>query len=72
VVREVVVVLDGLQGGRFAEEAEVVDGNRGWEEGLDCCGGEREFGARGGMAYLRSFLGRSGGCGRERWFQGEW
>lgn len=34
-VREVVVVFDWLEGGGLAEEAEVVDGDRFWEEGLD-------------------------------------
>lgn len=35
-VGEVVVVFDGLQGGAFAEEAEVVDWDGGGEEGVDC------------------------------------
>lgn len=34
-VGEVVVVLDGLEGGGFAEEAEVVDGGWGGEESLE-------------------------------------
>lgn len=37
VLGEVVVVLDRLEGGRLAVEAEVVDGDRGGEDGLDCC-----------------------------------
>lgn len=32
---EVVVVFDGLEGGAFAEETEVVDGDVVWEERLD-------------------------------------
>lgn len=38
VVGEVVVVFDGLEGGAFAEEAEVVDWDGGGEEGVDCFG----------------------------------
>lgn len=34
-VREVVVVFDGGEGGGFAVESEVVDGNGGGEEALD-------------------------------------
>ena len=37
VVREIVVVFDGLEGGAFAEEAEVVDWDWGGEEGGECC-----------------------------------
>ena len=36
-VREVVVVFDRLEGRWFAEETEVVDGNRVREERLDGC-----------------------------------
>ena len=36
VVREVVVVFDGLEGGRLAEEAQVVYWDWVWEESLDC------------------------------------
>lgn len=34
-VGEVVVVFDGLEGGAFAEQTEVVDGDGFGEEGLD-------------------------------------
>lgn len=37
-VGEVVVVFDGLEGGGFAEETEVVDGGGVGQEDLDCCG----------------------------------
>lgn len=37
VVGEVVVVFDGLEGGAFAEEAEVVNWDGGGEEGVNCC-----------------------------------
>ena len=37
VVREVVVVFDGLKSGRFAEEAEMMDRNGEWEEERDSC-----------------------------------
>ena len=44
-VRQVVVVLDRVEGGGFAVQAEVVDGHGVGEEGLDCCeevsGGQR-------------------------------
>ena len=33
-VGKVVVVFDGLKAGRFAEEAQMVDWNRFWEQGL--------------------------------------
>jgi hypothetical protein len=36
VVGQVVVVFNGLEGRGFAEESEVVDGDRGGEGGLDC------------------------------------
>lgn len=38
-VGQVVVVLDGLEGGGFAEESEVVDGDGGGEEGFYGCSG---------------------------------
>lgn len=34
-VRQLVVVFDGGEGGGLAEEAEVVDWDGGWEEGLE-------------------------------------
>lgn len=34
-VGQVVVVLDGGEGGGLAEKSEVVDGNWFWEDGLD-------------------------------------
>lgn len=36
-VGEIVVVFDGLEGGAFAEEAKVVDWDRGGEEGVYRC-----------------------------------
>lgn len=62
---QVVVVLDGLQGSLFAEEAEVVDGHWFGEEGLERCWGRQEeevWEMR--QAYLRPFPGRYGGWGQ--------
>jgi hypothetical protein len=36
VVGQVIVVFNGLEGRGFAEETEVVDGDGGGEEGLNC------------------------------------
>lgn len=36
---EVVVVFYGLEGDALAEEAEVVDWDGRWEEGVECCSG---------------------------------
>lgn len=54
---EVVVVLDGLEGGGLAVQAEVVDGNGGGEEGLDRCL-ERERGGGEGISCGSSFVWR--------------
>lgn len=52
-VGQVVVVFDGLEGGGFAVEAEVVDGDGGREEGL-----EGFFGVCGFVSF---------GAGRGKW-----
>lgn len=61
VVRKVVVVFDWLEGRGLAEETEVVNGDRGWEEGLE---GWVEFsmvfGCLADAKNLRSCQGRSG------------
>ncbi len=76
VVRQVVVVLDRMEGGGFAVQAEVVDGHGVGEEGLDCwevvsgARGRRRatVGARG--LYLRPCLDQSGEWERGRWCRG--
>ena len=74
VVGQVVVVLHRLQGGRVAEEAEVVDGGRGREEGRErywegewgvSVGGEGEM-KGGDRTYRPPCQGRSGGSARGR------
>lgn len=40
-IGEVVVVFDRREGGGFAEEAEVVDGDGVWEDGLEGLGAGR-------------------------------
>lgn len=81
VVGQVVVILDGREGGGFAEETEVVNGDGDWEEGRECCGrghlvrrGSPSGGQdrKEGMSqwYHRACRDRSGGWGQGRCGEG--